>query len=79
MNESVESDALVMSSSTALPRAGRPPAATTWSFSSRNRNLSTTSSGRNSVSPISSTRTQRIIWRTMVSRRLSLMLTPCRR
>ncbi len=63
MNESVESDALVMPSSTALPCAGRPPASTTRWFSSRNLNLSTTSSGRNSVSPMSSIFTQRIIWR----------------
>ena len=48
-------------------------------FSSRNLNLSTTSSGRNSVSPMSSTFTQRIIWREMTSRCLSLMLTPCSR
>ena len=79
MNESVESDALVMPSSIGLPVAGRAAASITLSFSSRNLNLSTFSSGRNSVSPMSSTFTQRIIWRTMTSRCLSLMFTPCRR
>ena len=41
MNESVDSDAFVMPSSSGRPWAGRPPAASTRSFSSRKRNLST--------------------------------------
>ena len=40
MNESVESDALVMPSSSGRPVAGLPPCAMTRSFSSRKRNLS---------------------------------------
>ena len=44
MNESVESDAFVMPSSSGRPFAGRPPPAITRSFSSRKRNLSTCSS-----------------------------------
>ena len=79
MNESVESEAFVMPSRIGLPEAGLPPASITRWFSSRNLNLSTTSSGRNSESPISSIFTQRIIWREMTSRCLSLILTPCRR
>src|SRR6187551_3478110 len=50
-----------MPSSTGLPVAGAPPASVTRAFSSRNLKRSTTSSGRNSVSPMSSTFTQRII------------------
>ena len=61
MNESVESDALVMPSSIGRPFAGTPPDVTTRSFSSMNRNRSTTSSIRNSVSPTSSIFTHRII------------------
>src|SRR4029450_10251494 len=57
MNESVESDAFVMPSSSGRPCAGRPPSPITRSFSSRNRNLSTCSSTRHSVSPTSSTLT----------------------
>ncbi len=76
MNESVESDALVMPSSIGRPLAGCLPSVSTRSFSSRNRNRSTTSSTRNSVSPTSSIFTHRIIWRTMTSMCLSLMLTP---
>ena len=79
MNESVESDALVMPSSSGRPVAGRPPSAMTRSFSSRKRKRSTCSSIRNSVSPTSSIFTQRIICRTIVSMCLSLMLTPCSR
>src|SRR5690349_14613928 len=71
MNESVDNEALVMPSRIALPSAGRPPASDTRRFSERNLHLSTTSSGRNSVSPMSSILTQRIIWRVMVSRCLS--------
>ena len=47
MNESVESDALVMPSSNGRPVAGRPPSLMMRSFSSRKRNLSTCSSRRN--------------------------------
>src|SRR5689334_18679277 len=66
MNESVESDALVIPRSSGRPVAGRPPSAITRSFSSRKRNLSTCSSRRNVVSPTSSTLTQRIISRQMM-------------
>ena len=80
MNDSVDSDALVIPSSTGRPSAGRPPSESTRSFSSRNRNLSTTSSIRNSVSPTSfSIFTHRIICREMTSMCLSLMFTPCSR
>ncbi len=79
MNDSVDSDAFVIPSSSGRPVAGRPPSAITRSFSSRKRNLSTCSSMRNSVSPTSSIFTQRSICRMIVSMCLSLMLTPCRR
>jgi len=79
MNESVESEALVIPRRSGRPVAGRPPSAIMRSFSSRKRNLSTCSSRRNVVSPTSSTLTQRIIWREIVSMCLSLMLTPWRR
>ncbi len=79
MNESVESDAFVMPSSSGRPFAGSPPPASTRSFSSWKRNLSTCSSMRNSVSPTSSIFTQRSICRTITSMCLSLMLTPCSR
>src|SRR5262249_13416387 len=59
MNESVESGAFVMPKSSGRPCAGRPPAVITRSFSSRNRNLSTCSSTRNSLSPTSSILTHR--------------------
>jgi hypothetical protein len=39
MNESVESDALVIPSNSGCAVAGRPPWPMTLSFSSRNRNL----------------------------------------
>ena len=61
MNESVESDALVIPSRRGRPVAGLPPALVTRSFSARNLNLSTCSSSRKPVSPTSSTFTQRII------------------
>src|SRR5216684_3585031 len=61
MNESVESEALVMPSSSGRPVAGRPPWAITRSFSSAKRNLSICCSNRNCVSPTSSTLCQRII------------------
>ena len=79
MNESVESDALVMPSSIGRPIAGCPPAAPTRSFSSSNRKRSTCSSIRNSVSPTSSIFTLRIICRTMTSMCLSLIATFCDR
>src|SRR5262249_31865251 len=56
-----------------------PPAAATLSFSSWNTNRSTSSPTTKSVSPTSSIRTRRSIWRTMISMCLSLMVTPCRR
>ena len=47
MKESVESEALVMPSSSGRPVAGLPPLAIAFSFSSRKRNLSTCCSSRN--------------------------------
>ena len=79
MKLSVESDALVMPSSTGCAVAGRFPPATALSFSSEKTNLSTSSPTTNSVSPTSSMRTRRSIWRTMISMCLSLIVTPCRR
>src|SRR2546426_6765344 len=67
MNESVDSEALVIPSSRGRPVAGCPDSPRTRSFSDWKRNLSTCSSTMNSVSPTSSTFTQRIIWRTIVS------------
>src|SRR5881392_3685639 len=59
---------------------GRPLALPiTRSFSSWNTNLSTSSPTTNSVSPTSSIRTRRSIWRTMISMCLSLIVTPWRR
>ena len=120
MNDSLCSDALVMPSSSVLPRAGLGflplagslPAASAASLASlnsalvttspslklgaaglgdlhaladqrrcraRNWNLSTTSPGRNLVSPASSTFTLRSIWLRMISMCLSLIFTPCER
>ena len=79
MNESVESDAFVMPSSSGRPVAGLPPFDIVFSFSARKRKRSTTSSSRKVVSPTSSTFTQRIIWRTITSMCLSLIVTPCSR
>jgi hypothetical protein len=59
MKESVESEALVMPSSSGRPIDGRPPLAITRSFSSRKRNLSICCSSRTDVSPTSSIFTQR--------------------
>src|SRR6476659_3314444 len=70
MNESVESEALVIPISFALPCAGRPPASSTFWFSARNLNLSTISLGRNSESPMSSTSIQRI----MAGNRLQMLV-----
>ena len=64
MKLSVDSDALVMPSSTGLARGRRAcPALSTRSFSSWNTNLSTSSPTTKSVSPTSSIRTRRSIWR----------------
>ncbi len=79
MNESVESEALVMPSSSGWPAAGLSPWDSSRRFSWWKRKRSTTSSTRNSLSPTSLTLTQRIIWRAITSMCLSLMLTPCRR
>src|ERR1700694_468727 len=49
MNDSVESDAFVMPSSSGVPSAGSPPRAITFSFSSRKRKRSTCSSTRKSI------------------------------
>ena len=79
MKLSVLSEALVMPSRTGWAVAGRLPWASTRSFSSWKTNLSTSSPTTKSVSPTSSMRTRRSIWRTMISMCLSLMVTPCRR
>ena len=79
MKLSVDREALVMPRRTGWAVAGRLPAATALSFSSWKTNLSTSSPTTNSVSPTSSMRTRRSIWRTMISMCLSLMVTPCRR
>src|SRR5450759_2147756 len=50
MNESVESEALVMPRSRGTPSAGSPPRFMTFSFSSMKRKRSTCSSTRKSVS-----------------------------
>ena len=49
------------------------------SFSSMNSSLSTTCCSRKRVSPGSSICTLRIIWRTIISKCLSLIFTPCKR
>jgi len=76
MNDSVESEALVMPNSSGSPTAGRRPLFIAFSFSSSKSHFSTCSSTRNSVSPTSETRTRRSIWRTMTSMCLSLIFTP---
>ena len=66
-------------------RFSESPASTTTflpqmrSFSSMNSSLSTTCCSRKRVSPGSSIVTLRIIWRTMISKCLSLIFTPCKR
>ena len=76
---SVASDALVIPSRTGRAVAGSLPWAIARAFSSSSAKMSTSSPGRNSVSPGSSTFTRRSIWRTMISMCLSLMSTPCDR
>jgi len=61
MNDSVDSDAFVMPSSSGVPSAGSPPRFITFSFSSMKRKRSTCSSTRKSVSPTRVTRTLRSI------------------
>ena len=56
MNDSVDSDAFVMPSSSGSPLAGWPPATITRSFSSSKMCFSTCSSTRKFVSPASVTR-----------------------
>src|SRR5581483_4670141 len=77
MNDSVESEAFVMPSSSGSATEGCPSAVSARSFSSWKRKRSTCSSSRNSVSPTSLIRTQRSIWRTITSMCLSLICTPC--
>ncbi|CPH89284.1 Uncharacterised protein [Bordetella pertussis] len=79
MNESVDSEALVIPSSTLSYEAGRLSSATTRSFSLSSSERSTCSPGMNSVSPGSTMFTRRSIWRTITSMCLSLIFTPCRR
>jgi len=79
MNESVDSDAFVMPSSSGVPSAGSPPRFITFSFSSMKRKRSTCSSTRKSVSPTRVTRTERSIWRQIASMCLSLICTDCER
>ena len=61
MNESVDSEALVMPSSTLSYEAGRLPSASTRSFSFSSSERSTCSPGMNSVSPASTMFTRRSI------------------
>src|SRR5438093_800161 len=74
--ELVESDAFVTPRSTVCAVAGSPPAAIVRALISSNSNRSKSSIGRSSVSPASSIRTFRSIWRTMISMCLSLIVTP---
>ena len=79
MNESVDSDALVMPSSMWWNCAGSLPSLMARSFSSSNSERSTCSSRMKRVSPGSVITTRRSIWRTITSMCLSLILTPCSR
>jgi hypothetical protein len=72
----VESDAFVTPSRTVCAVAGSPPAAMVRALMSSNSKRSKSSIGRSSVSPASSMRTLRSIWRTMISMCLSLIVTP---
>ena len=86
--DSVASDALVMPSSSRV-QVGRTSSSPSSRFSpaamrartaaqaSRYSMISTVEPDSSSESPDSSTRTLRIIWRTMTSMCLSLMSTPC--
>ena len=76
---SVVSDALVMPSSTVAAVAGSPPWLTTSAFIRPKSAASISSPGSSPVSPGSSIRTRRSIWRTMISTCLSLISTPCER
>ena len=76
MNDSVESDALVIPRSSGSPVAGFPPVSVTRAFSASKCPFSTCSSMRKVVSPTSLTRTRRSICRTIVSMCLSLIFTP---
>ncbi len=79
MNESVDSEALVMPSRTFSYTAGRPPLAIALSFSSSSSERSTCSPGMNGASPASTICTRRNICRTITSMCLSLIFTPCSR
>ena len=74
---SLDRAAFVMPSRTASALAGSPPCSMMRSFVARKTNLSTSESGRNSVSPASVTRTRRVIWAMMVSKCLSSMVASC--
>ena len=79
MNESVDSDALVMPSRMLRKVAGCLPAFSAFSFSSSSSARSTYSPCRYGVSPGLSTSMRRSICRTITSMCLSLIFTPCRR
>jgi D-alanine-D-alanine ligase len=75
-DDSVANDALVIPKSRLLAVAGSPPAFSTRTFSALNKYLGTCWSNKKSVSPGSTTFTNRIICRTITSICLSLMVTP---
>ena len=78
-HESVASDAFVMPMRIGRADAGSPPDSTTCALVSSKRLRSTSSPGRNSVSPGSMMWTLRSIWRMMISMCLSWIVTPCDR
>ena len=74
--ESVAKDALVIPRRIGWPSAGCKPRSSISLFCSSNSPISTYSPGSIVVSPASSIRTLRIIWRTITSMCLSLISTP---
>src|SRR5229473_1941928 len=75
-HEVVFSAALIRPSSTVCAVAGSPPSASAFALPSSYSHCETISPGSRPVSPAESTRTFRIICRTMTSMCLSLMSTP---
>ena len=78
-HESVASEAFVMPMRIGRADAASPPDSTISALVSTNRLRSTSSPGRNSVSPGSMMWTLRSICRTMISMCLSWIVTPCER
>src|SRR6266849_6388150 len=74
---SVVNAALVIPSNTGFPRPGCPPLANTRSFSSSNNILLTLLPGKNHITPETSLLTALSIFRTMISLRLTWIVTPC--